>query len=645
MEPRADARGLGELLRAWSATVADALRPWLGRIVLAWCLGVLLFAQRPLLGWWTARRLRRVGVSPVSEAVRKLLQRSARRLGVRRAVVALQSTLVRVPVAVGHFRPVILLPASLITGLPPDQLEAILAHELAHIRRHDYLVNLLQTLAETFFFYHPAVWWLSGRIRDEREHCCDDLAVAAVGDRVEYGRALLALEELRGPSATLVVGARGGTLLARMRRLFQLEPGEQKGGVMAVAGLSLFVVLVTAVVFWAATLNDGPTARGAEHERLEPKRFRAKLPDGLTVELLAVVAHDVETASAWRPDGGPFDTGLELPTWEGLSPIGLGPKSRVVVLKFTGLTANRHVTYRLSGKWMALHRDKDGVARLAIATDDEHKPLSFAVGISDEQWGPFQTVNTQGNIEKAIEPPAACRDIYERFKPDHIKGFPQETHFRWSGLKPMDDRAEREVVAVDLDGQRHKPYGRTVWQKGGEHFAVEVFQLPRSRIARFEYRLRPYRHWVTFENVSPQPGRMTDVKITARSVPVDRWGAAVNGLRARVVPVLASMSEDAIDPTQRVSKFAEAGDVAFVVEIQNMSDEPVKLLDTRYGEGYGKSTGKPHSDWFGQFLFSIDYFDADGKKIARPEVEVVDVDLAITGALPVMLQPGKTHSY
>src|ERR687891_1536007 len=102
------------------------------------------------------------------------------------------------------------------SGLSAQQLEAILAHELAHIRRHDYLVNLLQTLVETLLFYHPAVWWLSRRIRLEREHCCDDLAVSLCGDPYTYASALADLEQLRG-SGQLVVAATGGSLLQRVR--------------------------------------------------------------------------------------------------------------------------------------------------------------------------------------------------------------------------------------------------------------------------------------------------------------------------------------------------------------------------------------------------------------------------------------------
>ena len=127
------------------------------------------------------------------------LQQIAKRLGVERAVRLLASANVDVPSVVGHFKPVILLPASLISGLTPDEIEAILAHELAHIRRHDYLINLIQTTFETLLFYHPAVWWISREIRRERENCCDDLAVQACGNRVAYARTLAMLEENRGP--------------------------------------------------------------------------------------------------------------------------------------------------------------------------------------------------------------------------------------------------------------------------------------------------------------------------------------------------------------------------------------------------------------------------------------------------------------
>src|SRR5438045_2418615 len=157
-------------------------------------------------------RARRRGAGPAARAPdpnaraaaarRARAHRLAARLRVNRPVRLLQSALVHVPAVLGCVRPVILLPASALTGLTPLQLEALLAHELAHVRRYDYLVNLVQSVIETLLFYHPAVWWISARVRDEREHCCDDLAVAVCGDPHFYASALLSMERLRVTTPT-----------------------------------------------------------------------------------------------------------------------------------------------------------------------------------------------------------------------------------------------------------------------------------------------------------------------------------------------------------------------------------------------------------------------------------------------------------
>src|SRR5205085_11492852 len=158
--------------------------------------------------------------APLRERVwQETLARLARRLRVSRPVRLCASALVEVPTVVGWLRPVVLLPVCALTALSAPQLEALIAHELAHIRRHDYLCNLLQTIIETLLFYHPAVWWLSKRVRIEREHCCDDAAVAATGDVLVYARALTALEQLRRrPAPALVIAANGGSLMQRIQR-------------------------------------------------------------------------------------------------------------------------------------------------------------------------------------------------------------------------------------------------------------------------------------------------------------------------------------------------------------------------------------------------------------------------------------------
>jgi beta-lactamase regulating signal transducer with metallopeptidase domain len=195
------------------------IESWLPVVVLAWVCGVVVLSLRLMSGWLWVQRMKSHGTAPAGDAWEHLAARLSRRLHIARRVRLLESTLVDVPTVIGWIKPVILLPASALSGLAPHQLEAILAHELAHIRRHDYLVNLLQTLVETLLFYHPAVWWLSRRIRAERENCCDDLAVSLSGDPYTYAKALADLEELRGAKGLLVLAASGGSLVHRVRRL------------------------------------------------------------------------------------------------------------------------------------------------------------------------------------------------------------------------------------------------------------------------------------------------------------------------------------------------------------------------------------------------------------------------------------------
>ena len=202
-----------------SLGLADRLRPWTPWCSALWALGVLVLSLRLLGGWLRLRILVRRKLQPLSREMQAVLVSAARRLSVSRPVRGFISAMVEVPSTIGWLRPVILLPASALSGLSMQQIEAILAHELAHIRRHDYLVNLLQSIFEVVLFYHPAVWWVSRRIRQEREHCCDDLALALCPDAPAYARALATLEEHRTRRYSLAPASQGGGLAARIRRI------------------------------------------------------------------------------------------------------------------------------------------------------------------------------------------------------------------------------------------------------------------------------------------------------------------------------------------------------------------------------------------------------------------------------------------
>ncbi len=229
----------------WTQDRLPRAMPWL---LALWFAGVLFLTLRFAGGLVMVQRLKRTETSASVYLLQEKLACLSRRLRVSRPVRLCESALVEVPSVIGWLRPVILLPATALTGLSAEQLEALLAHELAHIRRHDYLVNLLQTSIETLFFYHPAVWWVSAQVRQEREHCCDDLAVAACGDVLTYARALTELEHLRGSAPQIAVAADGGSLLVRIQRLLRGRApalyGFENGfaGFLALATISLLLL-------------------------------------------------------------------------------------------------------------------------------------------------------------------------------------------------------------------------------------------------------------------------------------------------------------------------------------------------------------------------------------------------------------------
>ena len=241
------APGAGHALRAIVQSFVQSITTHFSLLVLAWLLGLLAMSLRLLGGLLYVQRLRHYRVRPLSAAWQERLAGLTARAGVRRPVALLESALVRVPLVVGHLRPAILLPLGTVAGLPPAYLEAILAHELAHVLRRDYLVNLLQTVAEALFFYHPAVWFVAGCVRTERENCCDDAATALVGgDALRLARALTALAEwsqsaVVAPAPRLALAAyhRPGALLLRVRRLVQRRPAAPTLAEGLLAGLLL----------------------------------------------------------------------------------------------------------------------------------------------------------------------------------------------------------------------------------------------------------------------------------------------------------------------------------------------------------------------------------------------------------------------
>ena len=225
-------------------TRVDALLPF---VVFGWLGGVVVLLVRMAGGLWRVRRLQVRSLAAPASRWQIAGDRLASRLGLGRAVHVVASTRVDTPTAVGWLRPVVLLPIAALANLTPAQVDAILVHELTHIRRYDYLVNVLQIFAETLLFYHPGVWWVSGRIRAEREHCCDDVAVAMCGDAVVYATALAELETWRSRETPLAIAGTGGSLIDRVRRVLQVPIGHEPRSLGWAMTLGLTLVMAGGV--------------------------------------------------------------------------------------------------------------------------------------------------------------------------------------------------------------------------------------------------------------------------------------------------------------------------------------------------------------------------------------------------------------
>ncbi|MBC6606557.1 M48 family metalloprotease [Hymenobacter sp. BT188] len=256
-------------------------------IVTAWLLGLLAMTLRFLGGLAYLDRLRHYRVRPLPAVWQRRLTELGERAGLRRSVTLLESALVKAPLVAGHLKPVILLPLGTISGLSQAHLEAILAHELAHIIRRDYLMNLVQSITEILFFYHPGVWFVNACLRTERENCCDDMATTMCGSPLTLAQALTGLAELghdRFSAPRLAVAAVGpdGSLLSRVRRLVQRrsDPTFSEGFMAAVVVLGGIVLLGVSTAF---SLADPHFKINRNETMAAGNAWRAELMPGLLV--------------------------------------------------------------------------------------------------------------------------------------------------------------------------------------------------------------------------------------------------------------------------------------------------------------------------------------------------------------------------
>ena len=254
-----------------ASSLAPALQlPLLRAIDGVWLLGVLVLSLRSLGGWWLIQRLRATATVEAPAAVQASFRGIAAALKIHRPVLLRVSSAVTGPVTVGALRALVLLPVSAAMSLSPDELEVVLAHELAHVRRADFFWNLVQIMVETLFFFHPAVWWIGGCIRHERELCCDDLALTVCPNPVVYANALFELEQQRSRIGQLSMALDGHqparTLRMRIARILgePMANTAARGPFSLAAAAAVLVVLLLPVPQVMASLKPATLATHAQ---------------------------------------------------------------------------------------------------------------------------------------------------------------------------------------------------------------------------------------------------------------------------------------------------------------------------------------------------------------------------------------------
>jgi beta-lactamase regulating signal transducer with metallopeptidase domain len=276
--------------------------PWFD---VAWLLGVACLSTRTVGGWRLIHRLRRSALLEAPEVVYVNFVRLCERLGMTRQVSLYISQHIQGPLAIGIVRSLVILPASALMALSPEQLEAVLAHELAHVRRADYFWNLIQTMVETLLFFHPAVWWLGRRLRQQRELCCDDVAVQSCADPLVYATALLRLEERRSQRLNLAMALDGhrpwSGLSLRIARILGETTGEKGPHELVpvpLAGIcAVFLLVLLAMPQLFAGLRKNQQPQTAPAVSAPPAFTSAPTTMNLAAPVVSNVAHESSTAS------------------------------------------------------------------------------------------------------------------------------------------------------------------------------------------------------------------------------------------------------------------------------------------------------------------------------------------------------------
>jgi beta-lactamase regulating signal transducer with metallopeptidase domain len=220
-------------------------------IVMLWLLGVGAFILRLLSGISYTAYLRNKMNFPTDEYWLETLENLKNKIGLKQTIELVESALVRSPMVVGHLKPMILFPIGAINRLNPNEVEAILAHEIAHILRKDYLFNIIQSIIEALFYFHPAVWWLSSVVRSERENCCDDVAIKICGNSMTYAKSLVSVQEMAYFPTQMAMGFAGNKkneLLIRIQRVLN-QPYKNINNMEKIIATTLIIASLIGITY------------------------------------------------------------------------------------------------------------------------------------------------------------------------------------------------------------------------------------------------------------------------------------------------------------------------------------------------------------------------------------------------------------
>ncbi len=512
----------------WMNQCAVFLKPWLGTIVSVWCFGVLLFSVRPVVSWVNVQRLKRQGTSAVSFSVRQTLTMLAQKLKVHQRVDVVMSTVVSSPIVVGCFRSVILLPASFIAGVPPAQLEAILAHELAHVKRHDYIVNLIQTLVETLFFYHPAVWWLSHRIRIERENCCDDMVVTALDNKVDYGRALLAIEEHRGQVSALALGAKGGSLVARVKRLFSepVQDGSQTAAGILCFG-ALLVLLLIATMWPQAIARDEMGVAKADHRTKNDEPPVVTFEGGQSISMLGIRQNNTPHEAAWQPNGKPVEHGDNR--WDTTDdPIESG---RQILFAWDGFGDQPSVRWQSNPRaYGATTRHESCTLQLMTQKggwiSQRPKESVAEVWVTDDAWSDWVSFELDGTRLESLSDDRTHEGFCKLVQVIPLQGATEENPaMKFEFPDKFSLALEVEIVAVDSSGNRVSCFNHPPISDDACIFRPCLKDAKDNgyawtKFSHFAFRLRLYRYVATFSDfvIDGPTDKPSEVKVEGKKL-------------------------------------------------------------------------------------------------------------------------------